>query len=407
MKRVGIITHYYDSLNYGGNLQAYALTQFLIEHGYAAEQISFVFKKNPDTLPTLSLSSFRKKLLQKGIRGCYRALRSRTWGKISRRRFIMKRDAADRADNVTERRKKAFALFSNDMIAHSERVYTPQTVVECVKDYDAFITGSDQVWNFRMYFKAFYLDFVPSDKIKLSYAASVASPMLTHDQKMAVQKSLADYKAVSLREKNALAMMTPLCQTEPVHVLDPTLLFQRQDWEKVCSERVVAEDYVFCYFLGNNQAARRAAERYAAKRGLKTVYIAFASGDYNPTDDEGRGDLRLVDVSPQDFISLVKYADRIFTDSFHAVVFSYLFEKQFYVFNRSKAGEMSTRITDITALFGASERFCQGKKKEDIAYIESLDDLDYSAENAELTKKRQESIDFLLTNLGDENETQS
>ena len=40
-KRVGIITLYHESTNYGGNLQAYALCKFLRNNDVTAEQISF------------------------------------------------------------------------------------------------------------------------------------------------------------------------------------------------------------------------------------------------------------------------------------------------------------------------------------------------------------------------------
>ena len=106
-------------------------------------------------------------------------------------------------------------------------------------------------------------------------------------------------------------------------------------------------------------------------------------------------------ASPQDFLSLIKHAKYVFTDSFHAVVFSNIYEKQYFVFNRSKQGEMSSRIVDITTLFGQEDRFCHGKARETMEYVTSLPDIDYTKENADFAKRKAESIEFLRKNLED------
>lgn len=109
--------------------------------------------------------------------------------------------------------------------------------------------------------------------------------------------------------------------------------------------------------------------------------------------------MQLYDTSPEQFLSLIKHASYVFTDSFHAVVFSNIYQKQYFVFNRSKRGEMSTRIVDITALFGQEERFCRDKTREKLAYITALSDIDYKKENEAFENAKRESIEFLKKNL--------
>ena len=45
MKKIGIVTHYQESINYGGNFQAYALSRFLNENNCRAEKIAFFVPK--------------------------------------------------------------------------------------------------------------------------------------------------------------------------------------------------------------------------------------------------------------------------------------------------------------------------------------------------------------------------
>ena len=298
------------------------------------------------------------------------------------------------------RRKKAFSDFAENVIPHGEKVYDATSIHGCVADYDAFITGSDQVWNFTWYNPEFFLDFVPSDKIKMSYAASIAMDGLTDAQKEIFQNSLKDYKAVSVREKSAIPLLEGLSPVAVESVLDPTLLLDRSDWEKICSDRIIDEEYLFCYFLGENTKARRLAERFAKQNHLKLVNIPHASG-WVKLEDRKFGDVKLFDATPNDFISLIKHAKYVFTDSFHAAVFSHIYQKQYVIFNRNKSGEMSSRIQDITELFGSQARFCYDASRENLQYIKSLADIDYSGTTSEFERIKRQSVEYLERNLGD------
>ncbi len=390
MKKIGIITHYYNSTNFGGNLQAYALTAYLKKINYDAEQLSFPL----DTINLVETGSRFDKLFASGFKSFC------TWSVYYARKTIqlpfVKNE--EKKHCVSERRKKAFVNFNHNIIPHSKEVYHRDTIAACVDDYDAFITGSDQVWNLRWYSPAFFLDFVPSDKIKISYAASLAMDSLTDEQKDIFKKSLSDYKAVSVREQKAIELIGDNSPVPPVYVLDPTLLLSQDDWNEVCSERVVAEDYVFCYFLGENKRERKIARQFAKKHNLKLVTVPHAGGGIKYID-RNFGDIKLYDTSPEQFISLIKYAKYVFTDSFHAVVFSNIYQKQFFVFNRSKKGEMSSRIKDITELFNAEDRFCYGNDRENIDYIEGLPYINYSVKNERFEALRQQSMNFLKNSL--------
>jgi len=382
VKKIAVTTLYNKSINYGGNLQAYAVVKTLEHVGVESEQICL----------SVTVYQNNKTLLKKIFNNPKRAF-EKLFNYFSIKKEELK-------TNVLVKRSKAFYNFNQEVIPHSKKVYNNENIKSCIKDYDAFITGSDQVWNMAWYNPAYFLDFVPSDKPKISYAASIARDSLTDEQKEIFKKHLKDFKAISVREPSAKELIKDLSPVEPEVVLDPTLLLSREEWDEVCSERKIDRDYLFCYFLGENKKERKIAKEFAKKRNLKLVTIPHAAGGINLVDRKF-GDEKIYDASPQDFISLIKNAKYVFTDSFHAVVFSNIYQKQYFVFNRNKSGQMSSRITDITKLFNQTERFCAGKDKENLTYVESLVDIDYSLPNDKFEELKKKSLDFLDRNLKD------
>lgn len=376
MKKIGVLTHYYDSLNYGGNLQAYALTKVLLNKDFNCQQISFV-KENG--------------VVDSSIKGKVK--------KIIKIPLVLCRKYISIKHNLSQTRKEAFENFNKNIIPHSEKIYSKENIKDCVEDYDAFITGSDQVWNFAWYNPEFFLGFAPSSKKKISYAASIGRDYITDEQKEIFRNSLKDFDAVSVREPSSIKLIEDLSPVPVVSTLDPTLLLGKEDWDKVSSKRLIEEEYIFCYFLGDYKKTRKIVNEFAKKHGLKIACIPYTAGIV--LSDRKFGDYRLIDASPEDFISLIKHAKYVFTDSFHAVVFSHIYGKEFFVFNRDKRALMSGRIKDITSLFACPERYCGTSDKMTLDYIEGLPALDYSRETEEFVNKKRESIEFLENNLKD------
>lgn len=385
VKKIGITTHYYKSINYGGNLQAYALCKYLNKNGYHAEQIQFVRNFTDLKAPSVQKKSVYAEIQEKQRQfslACKRRRKSR----------IIKNDPETHNDILTQRRN-AFGEEWHKRIPHSEIVYTKDTIQESLSEYDTFITGSDQVWNPKWYDPIYFLDFA-SGKRKLSYAASLAVESLDEIQKKVIKKSLEDYIAISVRESSAVELIGELTSLPVVHTVDPALLLEREEWDEICTPRIVEEDYMFCYFLGMNRKARKIATAFAKKRGLKIVMIPYAYGSVE-LDDIGFGDIWLRYVTPPMFLSLIKYADYVMTDSFHAVVFSHIYQRQYIAFNRSRRAEMRSRIDSFMELLGTQERFCCRPSIENLQYILSLSDIDYSISNQALEEQKLLSKKFL------------
>lgn len=373
--KIGIVTHYYKSINYGGNLQAYALCRKLGEE-YDVEQIAIDVKTKKIKEKVFTKNGFLNILKEA----------KRQFGNFIN--FInLKKDK--KLAKGLQLRRHAISQFNQEEIPHSKIVYTLDKIHEANNDYEVFITGSDQVWHPKAWNTAYRLDFVDKKKLKFSYAASIARSSLNNKEKDILKESLKNFDAISVRENEAVNIIAPISPVQVHWVLDPVFLLTQKEWDDICSERQVKEEYIFCYFLGESQESRFIAKEYAKRCNLKLITIPYLLGKFRKCDYDF-GDEKLYEVSPKEFISLIKHSKAVFTDSFHALAFSIIYRKNFYVFNRSDSKNMSSRITSMLSIIGAEDRLIEDKEK-----IFELDSIDYDSPLNRIEKMKVESIRFL------------
>lgn len=368
--RVGIVSRYYDNYNYGGLLQAYALCNFISKHGYPVNQICY--NRN-----NISLFLWCKIKIYNTV------FFNRKYGNLGAFFKIISRNLA-------------LKKFEKKFVPHSRHVYRDSNIEKSLGKYDVFITGSDQVWNPDWFNIADRLDFV-KNKYKFSYAASIAKDSLTDDVLQVFKNSLSTYNDVSVREEKAVELLSSVVPVPVKCVVDPTLLLGADDWDKICSDRLIDGHYAFCYFLGEDSVERQLAIEYSQKNNLTLVSFPHILGRYRQADLSLKGK-QLYNVSPCDFISLIKYADIVFTDSFHCAVFANIYKKQFFVFDRVIKTSQSSRIKTLLSMFNTEDRFCDTAKKLTLEYLESEKEK-YCFDDSEFKTKREFSINFLLNNL--------
>lgn len=374
--KIGILTHYYKSVNYGGNLQAYALCKVLEDMGHQPQQLQIDMTQGYRNL--LSPKSPWKRQLKNLL-------------KLPAQLLLPAYRKKRQAQKATRQRlEAAFSRFNRQLIPHSEKVYTLKSIGSSLPHYDAFITGSDQVWNPIWYFPPFFLDFVPSGTPKLAYSASIGQSDLPEAVQACYRAHLRDFIGVSVREQDGVALLEDVAPGAVEWVLDPTMLLSREQWLEVAEPSTIEKPYVFCYFLGNDQVSRRLAADYARTHGLTLVTIPNATGLQN-SNDVAFGDIRLPDPSPEAFLGLIAKADYVFTDSFHATVFSLIFRRQFITFPRQ--GHGSSRITSLLQLFDARERFWERDT------MPELPPLSYDASPSAFTQARADSRAYLQATL--------
>lgn len=358
--RIGILTHYFKSLNYGGNLQAYALAEFLHSEGFDAEQICYdIFFKREKNFSLLSR-------LYRNVRHFPRFAANVFLKKfVLRKRFVL-------VQKKLENRNLCINNFNANMIRHSQISYGYTDISRANDIYEAFITGSDQVWHPYNFCPAYLLSFAKKDKKKISYAASIAKSKLTKEEIDRLVKSISDYTAVSVREEDSASLLRRFSTQNIACVVDPVFLLSPTQWESVAVPYPINKPYVFAYYLGDDVESRFYAEHFAKEKGLKLVSIPYLKGSYRKCD-WNFGDDQLFDIGPEHFISLIKNASYVFTDSFHGTAFSILFEKKFLVFPREKKSyAMSNRIDSILNICHCPERFCNTDDKMNISYLNQV-----------------------------------
>lgn len=373
MRKIAILTLYNNNNNYGGLAQAYALCKYLNASGVDAEILNYKKQKGlsgsfKDRLDAQVNSTGIRAIIQKGS---YIA----SW-LFNKRVAALNKKRIKKYHNELEIRKLKFQEF-RDRIPHSKE-YTIETIADSLEKYDIFISGSDQIWKPGVIQDAFVLRFVPDNKKKVSYATSIA---ISGIQKRAwfsryLQENLSDYNAISVRECETAQELQHILKRDVSWVVDPTLLLDKSEWNHLVAERVVNEKYLFAYFLGKSEKQRKFVTDFAKNNGLKIVNLPFAAGEYVEADQKF-GDYRLFDIGIPEFFSLIKYAEIVFTDSFHAVCFSRVFEKNFYVMDRkvqSNGDKMNSRIESILQIMGLPDRMvCEDAPnclQDEIDYIQ-------------------------------------
>lgn len=365
-KRVAIITEFHGSTNYGGVLQAYALRKVIADMGYEAEQLRYLKSSEIILDPLLTraknffINSFKSAVAEKQV-GVFILCACRFGITFVPRKIfnklVVRKHRARRAEN--------FARF-NDRYVLSSKVYTRNTVAESVDDYDIFITGSDQVWNPNWFHAPYFLDFVPEEKLKTAYAASTAVSHITQEQYDKMQPLISRFQHISVREENAVPMLQGMTDKKIEWVIDPTLLLSAEEWNEVAAKNPVKEPYVFAYILGDRKDNQKCAKDFAKKKGLKLVTFPFtASGSLRQAFF---GNIHSYG-GPDIWLSLIRDAEYVITDSFHAVVFSIVYQKRFVVLRRSGDGEkgsMNSRMYSLCKMFSEIEERIVGVDGVDV-----------------------------------------
>lgn len=313
--RIGILTHP-QSVNYGGILQCYALYTYLRKIGYEP----IVIHREAD----------RSFFLWEMARSFLIAIhfpRYYTPNKV------------DRSINLRP--------FIEKYLERTKPIRSQSQIRRICKDYqlNAVIVGSDQVWrkSFALKFGYnYFLDFVPEDIKKMSYAASLGLSEWEYDleETAAIKQLLASFSGISVREKDAVSLLKNNAGVDAIQHIDPTLLLSADDYSKIASKKLLEESYVFVYWLGAKEQIFERI-RILEEEGKKVVSLFLRDNQEQ--------------ISIEDWLSYIKNADLIITDSFHGCVFSILFKRKFEVFKNDSGG--NGRIPSLLNLLEINNTF--------------------------------------------------
>lgn len=255
--------------------------------------------------------------------------------------------------------------------------------------YDAFVVGSDQVWNTSWYdtfpfMKEVYLLCFADNNKKISFAASFGIDNVKSSYTGFFSSQLSKFKALSVREEAGAKIIKDLTGSDAMVLVDPTMLLTKEEWRKISKQpKGAKEGYILTYFL-SPKCDEAKAKLEAIKEG-REVYELLNS------NDKVAGT-----AGPSEFLWLFEHADLILTDSFHACVFSFLFNKPFIVYDRNwNEGNMNSRLETLLSKFSLERKYANSGLPNDIW------EHDYTEGYKQLEIEKKKAIDFLKKALED------
>ena len=355
-KKIGLIT-FHRSTNFGSCLQAFALYKKIEMMGYQCEIIDYrcpaIESRENLTIPQISL--FKPKSV-------YRRLF--LWPTLKRK-----------ADNLE--------IFLRNNAKISEE-YTPDTISFANENYSKFLVGSDIVWgryitdNDYVYF----LDFVSSNQKKYAFSASVGDYSIRGDEDK-VGELLKSFSKIAVREEEAIQWINNLSCKEAEWVCDPTMLLTTEEWNELIPPTPILDNYVLVYFDSPDNKCLNDAIKYGKEHDKKVFYIDYYRKQIS-------GVIQKKPTNLNDFLGLIKNANRIFTASYHGILFSIYFEKQFVFYIRAH----KSRVLSLAKKLDFLE---QCGDSNNLVY-----DLDYKRITDKVENFRNQSIKSLMEILNNE-----
>ena len=286
---------------------------------------------------------------------------------------------------------EAFNRFQEDYLNLSNQEYhSKEDLLKNKPQADLYCTGSDQVWGAigsSKYDLNYFLDFLSDNDIAISYAASFGKDKICEELVSRLSELTQKYKEILVREDSAVDILQNSNVTNVKQVIDPTLFLTQADWNNICvDERLVSEDYILIYQLHHNKNLEKYAKKLAKATGKKLVrintskYFKYKVGDfvYLPT--------------PGEFLSYIKHADLVLTDSFHGTCFSIIYNKDFIDI---LPGVTGTRITSILKLFGLENRLVTNY--DDLSVLD--ESIDFEKVNELVKSEQTDSLQKLKETL--------
>lgn len=377
--KIGIITQPLHA-NYGGLLQNYAMQQVLVRLGHD------VYTINKNNIPTVYTA------------GVY------TWIKFQIKQFIkriLRKPTTPSYCEFLQIRQHCIRFVENNIrttgLFRSQEEL--QKIIEKYK-FNGYVVGSDQVWR-PIYSLNIYNDFLDfckekKDVKRLAYAASfgVDNWEFDDEQTKECSKLAKLFNAISVREDSGLKLCKEHLGVKATHVLDPTLLLEKEDYIRLVEQNGEKESGgdLFCYILDSNKTIEEAMGNIEKKMSLKSFQVKAKRSSYALKREDAINDF--VVPSPTKWIRAFIDAKMVFTDSFHGCVFSIIFNKPFWVIGNKERG--NARFDSLLKLFSLEDRRIS---VDEVGQADLTAPINWDSVNAIKKEWQKKSIAFINKNL--------
>ncbi|MDE6461762.1 MAG: polysaccharide pyruvyl transferase family protein [Muribaculaceae bacterium] len=364
--KIGILT-FHCATNYGAVLQTYGLKEVLCRMGHDVRVI--------DYRPGYLVDAYKTWQGRPGFKSLVKSYGWSLW--ID---FLIN-------NYRKEIRNRKFELFVERHLSLDKK-----TLSKSIQEYDVIVCGSDQIWN--PYITGYQLDnaffgILPnaSNAKLVSYAASVGHIVNLRGYEKVFVDKLKHLSSISVRENNLADYILSLNSGFSVDVVvDPTILAGINVFETLCAKRSLIKGSYLLYFdLFNDSRLRQTAKLIAKEKKLQFIELTT----YH---ERVAGQKILAPASPNEFCTLFKYADYIICASFHGMVFSILFNRQFVVYANPERG--LDRFVSFLNDVGLSDRLIKSYAQlENLQIVSKV--VDYDTVNSQLMRMQNHSLNWL------------
>lgn len=349
------IATYHNAINFGAQLQSYALQKCLSDMGYDNELIAI--KSHKATV---------NKSVKAKIKRCMNFIYNIIHGHAIKKSVQLFEDFAEKYHKTTKEYESYEQLKSNPPTGNA-----------------VYLSGSDQVFNPIAMKPEFFLQFGDKATRRISYAASVAVNAVPKGKEEIFKKYISDFDEISIREKDSVKLLESYTDKAINVNIDPCLLMDKSEWEKISNEKIVErlknKPYVLVYTIYRAEWISKQLKKIKEQTGWKIVQIS--NGGLTRTYH----DVNIIDAGPSEFLGLLKHAEMVVSSSYHGCVFAQIYRKPFYaILNPDAPG----RIKSMLELFGTENRTLHENDKITL-------DTDYTYMDKKLKEEQKKSLHYL------------
>lgn len=368
--KIGIIT-FHASHNCGSMMQAYALQNVLFKNGYNNEIIDFQTEGQKDKYAVWHSKPNIKNVVKNFISLTHPIKMQKVWNEYE-------------------------SFMSKNMILSQEKYTKKEELNNISKKYNLCICGADQIWNITIKdaSDAYFLPYMNIKKV--AYAPSFgAKKIQDHTNEVdKYKKYLVDFDALSIREKNGQKWIDELINTKVPIVLDPTLLLDANDYDKIREASHIKGKYIFYYAPTYSKKLDKFVKKIGKKYNLPI--IVWNAREYFFRFEWVNG-FKLTKVEhPGIYLDLIKNAELVITTSFHGTIFSTIYRKKFWTLKNGEMYQDDDRVKTLINQLKIEDRLISPKFDENIDYMKEVD---YSQYERQLPKLKEESINYLFDSI--------
>ena len=385
--KIGIITLWQSSDNYGQQLQCWALQQELIKLGHNP----YLIRYDVEYRTRNNKSPLWKKALKLVL--IYPVIKS------LKRRKIREKEQLLKAYNAKRNNERQFLSFRKDNFLVSDNIYsTLQELKDNPPEADAYIVGSDQVWAYTLdnyENRVMFLDFGDKKIKRIAYAPSFSMPSYPEKLKLVLKENLDRFDSLSVREQTGAIICNEIGCTAQV-VVDPTMLLTSKDYSVIANANTCGS-YIYLYYLNisnSEEVEWQQLHEFANNNNLKIIATP-ASGYIQGKELFDKVEYQYATI-PQ-WIGLINGARLVVTTSFHGVVFCIIHRTPFIYFPlMGKYSRGNNRVIDLCKILGLSNHIWNSSSSFESLFQKTID-WENVQEKLELLRKG--SIDYLKNAL--------